>query len=223
MSVESCCVFDAMVTGTRDDLHASLTAAAAVAPASLSPNRFTLNSPATPLSTHRLSTDASLRMRGGASSWTPILLAERAYKHSRTPRDGRRKRYHPVIQRHRNDFSHDVYMLKRRHRNIVTSMSELQKQLKQKPHRTPMPRLESPAKNQRQAMLLTEFNPSARHELDADLLASKLAGLGSTKPRRTPAAGAVVDEFTSSKREQSLTMLPPMTKDGSFLINQFCN
>ena len=87
-----------------------------------------------------------------------------------------------------------------------------------------MPRQESPAKNHRQAMLLTEFNPSARHELDADVLASKLAGLGGTKPMRTPAAAtAVVDEFTSSKREQSLTMLPPMTKDGSFLINQFCN
>ena len=216
-----------MVTESNDALRGSINL-------SSTKHLFSINSPSTPpLSTHRAPVN-SLRVcgqswqlsdsfPGGGSYRAPAPAAAAAA----TRRE--RKRYHPLIQQHRNDFSHDVYMLRRRHRSIVTSMKRLQTELEQArcPPAVPHSRA-SPTKSKRQAMLLTKYNPSSTHDLDASLLASKLSGLVTHEPsnparhRRSWSRNVDDDDFSMpSKRDLSLSMLPPLTKDGSFLINQF--
>ena len=103
-------------------------------------------------------------------------------------------------------------MLRRRHRKILSSMNDLSSELKVAEDKV-YDRAPKPVTQRQRTMILSKFNANA--SLDTDLLSRKLEGLCKPKLKKK-----TKDPFAASKRDQPLSMLPPMTRDGSFLVNQ---
>ena len=109
-----------------------------------------------------------------------------------------RKTWYPVIQRHRNDFSHDLYLLNRRHRQILRSMQDLRHSIDE-------------ADNQ-----LRSWDDRSYYELETASSPPHFDYSSHQRKKRKP----IFLDQRGGQRKGTISLLPPLSKDVSFLLSK---
>lgn len=117
---------------------------------------------------------------------------------------GYRRQWHPTIQQNRNDLSHDLYLLNRRHRQILRSMHDLTDKLEE---------ADSQLKHGTRNVV---FNDSS--SLPARMSRKRTFSL---ERQKTESLILPVSKVSNGgRRKGTISLLPPLSKDGSFMVSK---